>query len=64
MTFFYLATFIGGLLVAVWVMMHGVERPRDAHPAGERSFSVSPAIAIACAIVKSQVGAILPAEQP
>ena len=59
MTLFYLATFIGGLLFAVWVMMYGVERPREAHPAGERSFRISPPIVIAFSVSFGAMGAIL-----
>ena len=47
MTIVYLASFIGGLLLAVRIMMYGVERPRDEHPAGERSFRLSPPIVVA-----------------
>ena len=43
MTILYLACFIGGLLSIVAVMIFGVERPREQHPAGERSFRLSPA---------------------
>ncbi len=43
MTILYLASFIGGLLLIVGVMIFGVERPRELHPAGERSFRLSPA---------------------
>lgn len=43
MTILYLASFIGGLLLAVGVMIFGVERPRQRHPDGARSFRLSPA---------------------
>jgi len=59
MTFFYLAVFIAGLLSAVWVMMYGVERPRETHPAGERSFRISPPVAIAFAITFGAAGTLL-----
>jgi membrane protein implicated in regulation of membrane protease activity len=59
MTLFYLVVFIGGLLAAVWVMMYGVERPREAHPAGERSFRVSPPIAITFSIAFGALGTML-----
>jgi membrane protein implicated in regulation of membrane protease activity len=59
MTFFYLLVFTGGLLAAVWVMMYGVERPREAHPRGERSFRVSPPIAIAFSIAFGALGTML-----
>jgi len=44
MTVVYLVSFIGGLLLAVRVMMYGVERPREESPSGERSFRLSPAV--------------------
>jgi len=59
MTFFYLLVFIAGLLAAVWVMMYGVERPREAHPQGERSFRVSPPIAITFSIAFGALGTVL-----
>jgi len=59
MTFFYLLVFIVGLLAAVWVMMYGVERPRDAHPRGERSFRISPPIAIVFSIAFGALGSVL-----
>lgn len=39
MTFVYLISFIVGVLLAVRIMMFGVERPRESHPSGERTFS-------------------------
>jgi len=59
MTFFYLLVFVGGLLAAVWVMMYGVERPRDAHPQGERSFRISPPIAIVFSVAFGALGTML-----
>lgn len=59
MTFLYLAAFVAGLLAAVWVMMYGVERPREAHPAGERSFRISPPIVIAFSVAFGAAGTIL-----
>jgi hypothetical protein len=59
MTFFYLASFIGGLLLAVWVMIYGVERPREEHPSGERSFRVSPPIVVAFSVGMGAVGTLL-----
>jgi hypothetical protein len=59
MTLIYLAAFVGGLLFAVWVMMYGVERPREAHPSGERSFRVSPPILIAFSTAFGATGALL-----
>jgi membrane protein implicated in regulation of membrane protease activity len=59
MTFVYLTTFVGGLLFGVWVMMYGVERPREAHPSGERSFRISPPILIAFSVAFGAVGTLL-----
>src|SRR6478735_34671 len=59
MNFVYLAAFIGGLLAAVWVMMYGVERPREAHPQGERSFRISSPIAIAFSVAFGAIGTLL-----
>jgi membrane protein implicated in regulation of membrane protease activity len=59
MTFFYLLVFVGGLLAAVWVMMYGVERPREAHPEGERSFRISPPIAIAFSVAFGALGTMM-----
>jgi membrane protein implicated in regulation of membrane protease activity len=59
MTFVYLAIFIAGLLAAVWVMMYGVERPRDENPSGERSFRISPPVAIVFSIVFGAAGTLL-----
>jgi hypothetical protein len=42
----YLASFIGGLLLAVRIMTHGVERPREEHPTGDRSFRLSPPVIV------------------
>jgi hypothetical protein len=51
MTLLYLAAFIAGLLLAVRVMMYGVERPRDEASGGERSFRLSPAVLLAFLVV-------------
>lgn len=59
MTFFYLLVFTVGLLAAVWVMMYGVERPREAHPDGERSFRISPPMLIAFSMAFGAAGTIL-----
>jgi membrane protein implicated in regulation of membrane protease activity len=59
MIFVYLTAFIGGLLFAVFVMMYGVERPREAHPSGERSFRLSPPIVIAFSVGFGALGALL-----
>jgi hypothetical protein len=59
MTIVYLASFIGGLLLAVRVMIFGVERSRSEHPAGERTFRLSPAVIAVGAVVFGVVGYIL-----
>jgi hypothetical protein len=56
MTVLFLACFIGGLLLAVRVMIFGVERPREAHPSGERSFRLSPALIAASSVVFGATG--------
>src|ERR1051325_9443324 len=56
MTVLFLVCFIGGLLLAVRVMIYGVERPREAHPAGERSFRLSPALIVAFSVVFRATG--------
>lgn len=63
MNIVYLAAFIGGLLLAVYIMIAGVERPREAHPAGERSFRLSPPIVVAFAMIFGVVGYILTQRQ-
>ena len=63
MNILFLAVFIGGLLVGVWIMIAGVERPRDAHPAGERSFRLSPPVLAAMATLFGLVGYILARRQ-
>lgn len=47
MTILFLISFVAGLLLAARVMMFGVERPREEHPSGERSFRLSPAVLVA-----------------
>src|SRR5438477_2466496 len=59
MFFVFLASFVAGLAVAVRVMMYGVERPRDEHPAGERSFRLSPPLVVAFCCVFGLVGYVL-----
>jgi hypothetical protein len=59
MKVFYLASFIGGLLLAVRIMIVGVERPRDSSPRGERSFRLSPPVLVAFSIVFGAVGYVL-----
>jgi membrane protein implicated in regulation of membrane protease activity len=55
----FLVSFIGGLLLAVRVMMQGVERPRELSPAGERSFRLSQPIVVAFALVFGLAGYLL-----
>jgi membrane protein implicated in regulation of membrane protease activity len=59
MTVIYLASFIAGLLLAVRVMIFGVERPQDDDRAGERSFRMSPAVAAVFAVVFGAAGYLL-----
>jgi hypothetical protein len=59
MTILYLAAFVGGLLLAVRVMMFGVERPREEHPRGERTFRISPPVIVAFATVFGLFGYIM-----
>ena len=63
MTNLYLAAFIGGLLLTVAVMIFGVERPREHHPAGERSFRPSPAPIGAFAVIFGLAGYFLTRNQ-
>lgn len=51
MTVLFVASLIIGLLLGVRVMLYGVERPREQHPEGERSFRLSPAIFVAFFVV-------------
>lgn len=59
MMFVYLASFIIGLLIAVRIMMYGVERPRELSPSGERSFRLSPAVGVAFTTVFGIAGYVL-----
>src|SRR5262245_44713238 len=59
MTILFLASFVVGLLLAVRVMMYGVERPREDNPAGERSFRLSPAVIVAFLITFGVTGYVL-----
>lgn len=59
MTVVYLASFIGGLLLAVRIMIAGVERPRGEHPRGERSFRLSPPVVSSFAAVFGLTGYLL-----
>jgi len=56
MTVLFLACFIAGLLLAVRIMIYGVERPREAHPSGERSFRLSPALVATSSVVFGAAG--------
>jgi membrane protein implicated in regulation of membrane protease activity len=58
MTYLYLASFVGGLLLAVRIMIYGVERPREENPSGERSFRLSPAVIVAFTLIFGLVGYI------
>lgn len=59
----YLAVFIAGLLLAVRIMIAGVERPRDSSPQGERSFRLSPPVLVAFSVVFGVVGYLLTQHQ-
>jgi hypothetical protein len=59
MRFVYVASLIGGILLAVRVMMLGVERPREVSPSGERSFRISPPILVAFTVVFGMSGYLL-----
>ena len=63
MTVLYLAVFIGGLLLAVRIMIAGVERPRDASPDGERSFRLSPPVLVAFGVTFGATGYVLTERQ-
>lgn len=59
MTVLYLASFIGGLILAVRIMTHGVERPRDEHPTGDRSFRLSPPVIVAFSMLFGAAGYLM-----
>ena len=59
MTVLYLASFIGGLLLAVRIMTHGVERPREDHPTGDRSFRLSPLVIVGFTMIFGAVGYLM-----
>ena len=63
MTAVYLICFIGGLLLAVRVMIAGVEKPREEHPRGERTFTVSPPVLATALVIFGVVGYILTRRQ-
>ena len=51
MTAVFIASLIGGLLLAVRIMMLGVERPQERSSTGERSFRLSPPLIVAFTVV-------------
>lgn len=55
----FLISFVGGLLLAVRIMIQGVERPRELSPAGERSFRLSTPIVVAFALAFGLSGYLL-----
>src|SRR5262249_51597126 len=59
MTVLYLASFIGGLILAVRIMTHGVERPREEHPTGDRSFHLSPPLIVSFAMLFGASGYLM-----
>src|SRR5262245_45371799 len=59
MTVVFLASLIGGLLLAVRIMILGVERPPERSPTGERSFRLSPPIIVAFMVVFGISGYLL-----
>ena len=63
MTILYLASFIGGLMLVVGVMIFGVERPREQSLHGERSIRLSPAPTGVFAVVFGAVGYVLSRRQ-
>lgn len=63
MTVVYLVCFIGGLLLAVRVMIAGVEQPREENPHGERTFKPSPAVLATMLVIFGVVGYILTRRQ-
>lgn len=59
MSIVFLVVFVVGLLLAVRIMMFGVERPRESHPSGERSFSRSQPLISTFAVLFGLVGYVL-----
>ncbi len=59
MTVLYLASFIGGLILAVRIMTHGVERPREEHPTGDRSFRLSTPVIVSFTMLFGAAGYLL-----
>ncbi len=61
MTGVYLLAFIGGLMLAVRIMIRGVERPAESRSSHERSFRLSPAVLSVSGIVFGLTGYLLKA---
>lgn len=59
MTILYLASFIVGLVLAVRIMTHGVERPREDHPTGDRSFRLSAPVIVVFAMWFGSAGYLM-----
>jgi membrane protein implicated in regulation of membrane protease activity len=59
MTAVFIASLIGGLLLAVRIMMLGVERPPEGGPSGERSFRLSPPLIVAFTVVFGVAGYLI-----
>jgi hypothetical protein len=59
MTGVYLLAFIVGLMLAVRIMIRGVERPAASHPLRERSFRLSPAVLSAFGMLFGLTGYLL-----
>ena len=55
----FLASLIGGLLLAVRIMIVGVERPPERSPTGERSFRLSPPLIVSFMVVFGISGYLL-----
>lgn len=63
MSVVYLVAFIVGLLLAVRIMIAGVERPRTEHPLGERSFGLAQPVVVSFAVIFGVVGYVLARRQ-
>jgi hypothetical protein len=63
MTAVYLICFIAGLLLGVRIMIAGVERPREEHPRGERTFELSPPMVAAATALFGVIGYLLTRRQ-
>jgi membrane protein implicated in regulation of membrane protease activity len=55
----FIGSLIGGLVLAVRIMILGVERPPERSPTGERSFRLSPPLIVAFAVVFGISGYLL-----